>query len=89
MVAQANVLDANGFLIAHVHPHAWLSGAYYVRVPNDIRLDDAEHAGWLRFGGPIDGLDVPFTGEYHYVRPQEGMLVLFPFFYSCNGAVQK
>lgn len=82
LVAQANVLDRDGYLIAHVHPQAWLSGAYYVRLPSEIRDGDPANAGWLRFGGAVEGIRLDAArSAFHYVKPVEGMLVLFPSFF--------
>jgi hypothetical protein len=46
--------------------------------------DDESHAGWLAFGEP--GITIPGLGPDHLVRPEPGMLVLFPS-YMWHGTV--
>jgi tetratricopeptide (TPR) repeat protein len=75
-------LRAGGYHIDHVHPRGWLSSAYYVSLPD---VSDADsRAGWLKFGEP--GVRVPGCGAEHFVKPAEGMLVLFPS-YLWHGTV--
>ena len=81
IVAQANILDSAGYLLNHVHPHAWVSGAYYVRLPPEIEQVDGANAGWLRFGALPKSIDVSIPAPTHDVQPEEGMLVLFPAYF--------
>jgi hypothetical protein len=75
-------LQPGGFHVNHVHPAGWLSSAYYVELPD--AAGDAERAGWLAFGEP--GMAVEGMGPDHFVRPEPGMLVLFPS-YLWHGTV--
>lgn len=75
-------LRAGGFHTNHVHPRGWLSSAYYVSLPDVADADT--RAGWLKFGEP--GLKIAGCGPEHFVRPAEGMLVLFPS-YMWHGTV--
>lgn len=63
----------------HMHPYGWLSGGYYVAVPEAVAAG-ADAAGCLGFGLP-DGLigEAAATafGET-LVRPRPGLLTLFP-----------
>ena len=68
-------LAPGGFHTNHVHPEGWLSSAYYVELPS---VDEASRAAWLKFGEP--GLRVALPPE-HFVRPEAGMLVLFPSYF--------
>jgi len=72
------VLAAQGHQAAHIHPAGWLSGVYYVRLPAVVAANDAGHAGWIAFGGhdPAYGLDP--VSEIRRIRPEEGLMVLFP-----------
>lgn len=70
-------LDPGGFHTSHVHPQGWISSAYYVEVPEDVAGD--ERAGWLAFGEVTPA--APGCGAQHFVRPEPGMLVLFPSFF--------
>ena len=72
------VLQAQGHQVPHMHPSAWLSGVYYVKVPKVVDGPDGEHAGWLEFGRP--DLKYPTSVEPMVLpmRPQAGLLVMFP-----------
>lgn len=69
-------LRPGGFHVNHVHPAGWVSSAYYIEIP-DIPGSSSK-AGWLKFGEP--GFPAPGCGADHFVRPEPGMLVLFPSF---------
>ncbi len=73
-----------GFHTNHVHPHGWISSAYYVAVPDAV-ADDNAREGWIKFGEPhIEmGLKDPIR---HAVKPKPGTLVLFPS-YTWHGTV--
>ena len=72
-------LQRQGFHTDHVHPHGWLSSAYYVTVP-EVCADTTAREGWLRFGRP----DLPLPGialdslVQRELQPKPGRLVLFP-----------
>jgi tetratricopeptide (TPR) repeat protein len=75
-------LRPGGFHTDHVHPRGWLSSAYYVALPD---VSDAQgRGGWLKFGEPA--MRIPGCGPELFVRPAEGMLVLFPS-YLWHGTV--
>jgi hypothetical protein len=66
-------LKAGGHHTDHVHPGGLFSSACH------IAFSDHEDApsGWLRFGKP--GLTLPEElGAEYYVRPQPGVMHLFP-----------
>jgi hypothetical protein len=50
--AQATVLDYDGSLAPHVHYSGYVSGAYYIEIPDVIRAARRDHAGWLELGRP-------------------------------------
>ena len=68
-------LKGGGFHKNHIHGRGWLSSAYYVALPPE--LGDAGKQGWLKFGQPHDlpGADAP---PDHWVKPEPGVLALFP-----------
>lgn len=66
-------LNSGGFHTNHIHPEGWLSSAFYVRVPENMR----DQQGWLKFGEPGPPTSPPL-GPDHLIRPQPGLLVLFP-----------
>jgi tetratricopeptide (TPR) repeat protein len=69
-------LRPGGFHVDHVHPQGWLSSAYYVELP---AAADESRAGWLKFGQP--GVRLEGCAAEHFVRPECGLLVLFPSYF--------
>lgn len=68
----------SGYIDTHIHEESWLSGAYYVELPDAIRDDDPGHAGWIEFGRPFRGLPAVPKTMLRCIRPQAGELLLFP-----------
>jgi tetratricopeptide (TPR) repeat protein len=75
-------LRADGFHADHLHPRGWLSSAFYVALPQAI---ETGREGWLRFGQPGVPTVPPLEPE-HFVKPEPGLLVLFPS-YTWHGTV--
>ena len=69
-------LRSGGFHTHHVHPHGWISSAFYVAVP-PATANASQREGWLQFGAPdFDaGLADPVRLS---IEPRVGRLVLFP-----------
>lgn len=67
-------LRPGGHHVNHYHGRGWLSSACHIEVPPE---QGDPHAGWLQFGQPGLPLPTPLPAE-HRLRPQPGMLVLFP-----------
>jgi len=70
-------LRREGFHVNHVHPAGWISSAYYVSVPDEV-ADVSLMSGWLKFGEPR--YPVPGASPECFIKPQPGLLVLFPSF---------
>ena len=68
-------LRRDGFHVNHIHPEGWLSSAYYVSVPDEVR-DPNLKSGWIKFGEPR--FPAPGVDAEHFVQPRAGRLVLFP-----------
>ena len=72
-------LAANGFHTNHIHPKGWLSSAYYVALPDQIKDQDRK-AGWFKLGQTNMNL-----GEKDFaqklIEPKVGRLILFPSYY--------
>jgi tetratricopeptide (TPR) repeat protein len=68
-------LRPGGHHADHVHPDGWISSACYIELPSAVSAGGRE--GWLRFGKPglPVGRDLPAE---HWVKPQPGLLALFP-----------
>ena len=77
-------LRPGGFHVDHIHPQGWISSACYIDVPQALG-DEADRAGWLRFGAPPIPTRPTLEAE-HFVRPQPGLLALFPS-YMWHGTV--
>lgn len=69
-------LQPNGFHADHVHPQGWISSAFYLDLPTGV-ADDDRREGWIKFGQP-GCVTRPMLGPEHEVKPEPGMLVLFP-----------
>jgi tetratricopeptide (TPR) repeat protein len=65
-------LNPGGCHVDHVHPEGWLSSAFYIRLP-----EAKGREGWLKFGEPGVPTAPPLEPG-HWIRPEPGMLVLFP-----------
>jgi uncharacterized protein (TIGR02466 family) len=71
-------LRSGGFHTDHVHPRGWLSSACYIALPDAIGSGaEGDRAGWLRFGQPAIPTSPALAAE-HFVRPEAGLLALFP-----------
>lgn len=71
--------DADGFEEWHVHQGGWMSGVYYVDVPEVVSSGDGK-GGCLAFGLPEDvvGEDIAAQFGETLIRPVAGLLMLFP-----------
>lgn len=76
-------LRRDGYHVNHFHPEGWISSAYYVHTPEEVR-DPARKSGWIKFGEPR--FPVPGATPEHIVQPAAGKLVLFPS-YMWHGTV--
>ncbi len=74
----ATVLERQGHQSAHIHPTGWLSGVYYVQVPEVVNEGDSGHSGWIEFGNPPDHFPAPKRPGLRYHKPEPGMFLLFP-----------
>ena len=69
-------LRSGGYHTDHVHPEGWISSACYIALPASV-ANGVDRAGWLRLGKPGIATQ-PALGPDHYVKPEPGLLVLFP-----------
>jgi uncharacterized protein (TIGR02466 family) len=75
------VLRAEGHQVAHIHPGGWVSGVYYAKLPAVVGAADGDHAGWIEFGHPPLEFHGEAKAEVHAVKPEEGLLLLFPSYF--------
>ncbi|WP_156359448.1 putative 2OG-Fe(II) oxygenase [Sphingomonas sp. Leaf242] len=73
------ITESDGFETWHVHQFGWLSGVYYVRVPDSITHGE-DPGGCLAFGIPEDlvGDDAAAAFGTRTVRPYDGLMLAFP-----------
>ncbi len=77
----ANILSGPGRQIAHIHGEAWMSGCYYVRLPDVMKAEEnPDHAGFIEFGQINDEFPNLSTERLRFLKPQEGLVALFPSF---------
>ncbi|NIR61459.1 MAG: hypothetical protein GWO02_19190, partial [Gammaproteobacteria bacterium] len=43
------VLSRQGHQFPHTHPSGWVSGVYYVRVPETVHDPERHNEGWIEF----------------------------------------
>ncbi len=80
----AVVLRASGYQTPHFHPEAVVSGVYYVQIPEVVKAGVAGEGGFIKFGPPADGTPGAAAAETPLsvsIRPEEGMIVLFPSYF--------
>jgi tetratricopeptide (TPR) repeat protein len=69
-------LRSGGYHTSHVHPRGWISSACYIQLPDGMPADE----GVLSFGKP-GLLTLPALDAEVSVRPEAGLLVLFPSYF--------
>ena len=73
----ATVLAGGGHQLPHIHPGGWLSGVYYVALPPTVG-DNGDMAGWFEAGRPPPDLPLAAEAEPVAIKPEPGLLLLFP-----------
>jgi predicted Zn-dependent protease len=72
-------LHSEGFHTSHVHPRGWISSACYIQLPDSMRAGRTAE-GILSFGAP-GMITTPSLDAELSVRPEVGLLVLFPSYF--------
>jgi hypothetical protein len=72
-------LHSAGYHTSHVHPRGWISSACYIELPDSMRAGPTAE-GTLSFGAP-GMLTTPALDAELSVRPEVGLLVLFPSYF--------
>src|SRR5580704_16195884 len=72
-------LHSTGFHTSHVHPRGWISSACYIELPDSMRAGRTAE-GILSFGAP-GMITTPTLDAELSVRPELGLLVLFPSYF--------
>lgn len=79
MIGWANVVDSGSD--PHIHPHAWLSGVYYVDTGGVVGKGNGSDDGCLEFGPPDPKFGITSNPEFRIVRPRDSRILLFPSFF--------
>lgn len=72
------VMHEAGHQVPHIHPSAWLSGVYYVEVPENVTESDPAHEGWIEFGRPPEDIYAQHAPDVTLMCPVAGRMILFP-----------
>ncbi len=78
--AWAVVLGDQGYQTSHMHPEAWLSGVYYVAVPEEGIGTGYGQDGWIELGLPTEQLVAKVKPPTRRIQPEPGLLLTFPSF---------
>lgn len=73
------LLHPSGYHANHVHPQGWISSALYFDLPRAVTNAEFRE-GWFKLGQSNLALGESDVAE-RFIRPERGMLVLFPSFY--------
>ena len=85
----ANVNRLGDYHDSHNHPHAYLSGTYYVKVPSgspEIGRRRDRRSGCISFYDPRGAVNMtavrndPYIEAEHTIRPRPGLILLWPAF---------
>ncbi len=79
--AWSTILRGGGYDGSHIHNEGWLSGTYYVRVPELTPAQHAAREGYIQFGEPPPMFASPRNVTERAVAPEVGLAVLFPSYY--------
>jgi tetratricopeptide (TPR) repeat protein len=81
LTAWGVVLKSKGHERSHIHPNGWLSGVFYVQLPQIINEAQFKPQGWLEFGRPTTDLHVKSPQETEAYKPEYGSIILFPSYF--------
>ncbi len=81
LTAWSIVLEGPGHQVPHIHPSAWLSGVYYVQLPEITSQPGQGEAGWIEFGRPPEHFHCTVEPEVKLFQPEPGLMLLFPSYF--------
>jgi uncharacterized protein (TIGR02466 family) len=74
-------LGSQGHQAPHIHPSAWVSGAYYAQLPPEMSSGEEDKQGWIEFGAAPHGCKLERKRPLRLIAPKEGTVVLFPSYF--------
>jgi tetratricopeptide (TPR) repeat protein len=78
----ATLVHCDGHQNWHIHPDGWISGVYYVDLPNRLSADRGSE-GDIEFGlYPFENKMMDFDSYCWRIKPEAGRLLLFPSYYA-------
>ena len=69
---------SGGFQVPHYHKDAWVSGVYYVQLPEPVKHSPTTQDGWIEFGRGPEDLFWDSAPRTRRIQPEEGLLIAFP-----------
>jgi len=75
------VMTRSSHQIPHIHPSAWISGVYYVKVPKFTEKSRTEPPGAIVFNKAPSHFHNKNEAKTFTVKPEEGLLILFPSYF--------
>ncbi|HEV2546875.1 MAG TPA: tetratricopeptide repeat protein [Stellaceae bacterium] len=78
LTSWAAVLERQGNLDPHIHYDGFVSGVYYCQLPTAVSDASQGQAGWFELGRLPARFEAPVAPDVRAVRPEEGMMILFP-----------
>ena len=79
--SRASLLDRQGNLLPHIHLSGYLSGVYYVELPDIVSAPGQGRAGGFELGRPPAELRCAAEPRVRSIQPEEGMMLLFPSYF--------
>ncbi len=72
------MLEGEGNLVPHIHLEGYVGGVYYPELPEAFGEPGLGEAGWFELGRPPDDLGCRAAPELRTIRPEAGLMILFP-----------
>lgn len=79
--AFSNIIHPSGYDGSHIHPEGWISGVYWVKMPDLPEESWEAGEGCTQFGEPPKHLISDRNKRELLVRSQAGMTAFFPSYY--------
>lgn len=75
----ATILRRQGHQASHCHPGGWLSGVYYVQVPDCVTTEEKQ--GWIEFGRSWIYAYETTQPTVKMIQPRTGLMLIFPSYF--------